>query len=115
MSARRRRILVLEDEWIVAMDTQDLLESAGFEVVGPVASVREALALLQSAPVDAAVLDVHLTREMSFPVAEALIACATPFVFVSGFARADLPPRFREHPLLSKPVVAERLLAALDA
>ena len=114
MSAARR-ILVLEDEWIVALDTQDMLENAGFEVVGPVATVREALALLLAAPVDVAVLDVHLTCEMSFPVAEALIASGTPFIFVSGFSANDLPAPFRHHPLLSKPITPERLLSALRA
>ena len=110
-----RRILVLDDEWIIALDTQDMLESAGFEVVGPAATVREALELLHEAPVDAAVLDVHLTGEMSFPVAEALIASGTPFVFVTGFNVTDLPAAFRHHPLVSKPLMAERLLAALCA
>ena len=108
-----RRILVLEDEWIIALDTQDMLESAGFEVVGPVATVREALKLRLNSPIYAAVLDVHLKHEMSFPVAEALVASATPFIFVSGFDATDLPAQFRHHPLLTKPLVAERLLAAL--
>ena len=110
-----RRILVLEDEWIVALDTQDILESAGFAVVGPVATVRDALTLLHASPVDGAVLDVHLNGETSFAVAEALTRSATPFIFLSGFNSIDLPVRFRSHPLLTKPINAERLLVALRA
>ena len=106
-----RGILVLEDEWIIALDTQDMLERAGFEVVGPAATVREALKLRLNAPIYAAVPDVHLKHEMSFPVIEALVASATPFV--SGFHATDLPAQFRHDPLLTKPLVAERLLAAL--
>lgn len=109
-----RRILVVEDEWLVAADLEDALVEAGLEVIGPAPSVGEALALLAShGPVDAAVLDVHLTRETSLPVAEALRREGVPFVFATGFTPDDLPIEFRTQPLLTKPVDPSVLLARL--
>ena len=112
--SRPARVLVLDDDWLIAADTQGVLEGAGCEVLGPVATVACALRLIAEAAPDAAVLDVHLTHEMSFAVAEALIAREVPFVFLSGFTARDLPERFRDCPLLAKPLVPDRLIAALD-
>ena len=112
MSAAKR-VLLVEDEWIIAADTQDMLESAGCKVIGPAATVAAALKLLDEEAVDTAILDVHLTREMSLPVAEVLIERNVPFVFVTGFAPSDLPPRFRGCPILTKPWREDTLLRAL--
>ena len=113
MSVGPRRVLVVEDEWLIAAETQDVLESAGVEVVGPVASVAEALELLAGQAVDAAILDVHLNHEMSLSVAERLMETGTPFVFVTGFAAADLPQAFRGCAVLGKPLKAATLLLSL--
>lgn len=108
-----RAVLVVEDEWLIACDVQDGLEDAGYEVVGPAATVSEALSLMRSHELFAAVLDVNLVGEKSYPVAEALLAQGTPFVFVSGFARTDLPVGYRDFPLLPKPLSFDKLLPAL--
>ena len=109
-----QRILVVEDEWLIAEATQAVLTESGYVVVGPVPSVGEALALIASQPIDAAVLDVQLVREMSFPIAEALIERQVPFLFLSGFTLADLPERFRVFTLLRKPAGADMLVAQLE-
>lgn len=112
--SRPPRILLVEDEWLVAADLEDALVEAGCEVVGPAPSAPEALALLAAhGPVDAAVLDVHLNPGTSLPVAEALRQEGTPFVFATGFTSADLPAAFRAQPLLSKPVDPAVLMARL--
>ena len=106
-------VLVVDDEWLIASDVQWALEDAGYDVVGPAATVAQALTLVRSHELGAAVLDVNLAGETSYPIAEALIAQGTPFVFVSGFARGDLAPAFQDHPLLPKPLALEKLPPAL--
>lgn len=113
MSEAPKRILVVEDEWLVALDTLDMLERAGCVVIGPVATVAEALTIVDSEQIDAAVLDVRLATETTFPIAEALMARHAPFVFVTGLASSDLPAKFRECRMVSKPVAERALRAAL--
>lgn len=108
------RILVVEDDALLALDLAQQLESVGFEIVGPVAATAAALALLRSRGCDAGVLDIHLGRETSEPVAKELIARGTPFVTVSGYSGLQRPPIFANAPLLSKPVRIEALVAALN-
>ena len=98
------RVLVLEDEWTIAELIKDALEGAGYEVVGPIGRVAEALALLKRERCDAAVLDMNLHGERSFGVAEMLAGTSTPFVFVSGYSAAVLPAAFVERPLMQKPI-----------
>jgi DNA-binding response OmpR family regulator len=104
--ARRQRphILVLEDEWIIADQIETALEEAGYAVVGPVGQVDAAMALLKSRPLDAAVLDINLHGDRSFRVARQLARDAIPFVFLSGYARTELPAALRERPLMQKPI-----------
>jgi len=85
---RDRRILVVEDEYLIAMNLQDGLENAGSVVLGPVPSVEKALKKIESEPhIDAAVLDVNLGGALAYPVADLLAARKIPFVFTSGYAR----------------------------
>lgn len=87
-----RRILVVEDESLVAMLIETILEDLGGETVGPLASVEEALAFLGDGPaLDAALLDVNLAGRQVFPVAEALAASGVPFVFSTGYGEGGLP------------------------
>ena len=103
-------MLVVEDEYFIAEELRQALERLGTTVVGPVPTGEEALALLKSEPIDAAVLDINLRGEMSFAVADALEERAIPFVFATGYDRAAIPERFRDVPLWSKPFDAERLV-----
>ena len=112
--ASRRRILVVEDEPIVAMDISQTLSEAGYDVIGPANSVAHALALIAQFGCDAAVLDINLGLETSEPVARELINRGTPFVATSGYAREQQPVLMRTAPLLEKPVRPEMLIAEVD-
>ena len=97
------RVLVVEDEFLVASVIQQMLESAGCAVVGPVARVGDAVAAAETQPCDAAVLDVNLAGERVDPVADALSRRNVPFAFVTGYIRAGLPRAHAMRPRLCKP------------
>jgi DNA-binding NtrC family response regulator len=97
------KILVLEDEILIAMLLRDWLAEMGFDPVGPVASIRDALELIDRGDLDAAILDVRLADGDSYVAAEALQAKSIPFAFASGHATAGIDPRFPAAPVLSKP------------
>ncbi len=107
------RILVVEDDALLALDLAQQLQNAGFEIVGPVAATSAALELLRTRGCDAGVLDIHLGRETSEPVARELIARGTPFVTVTGYSGMQRPPIFADAPLLPKPVRIDALVNAL--
>jgi DNA-binding response OmpR family regulator len=110
-----RRVLLVEDEAVIALDVGDRLRRAGYEVAGPVARADEAARLAAEAPLDAALLNVSLVDGPVYPAADALVRRGVPFVFLTGYGSADLPERFRGRPVLGKPCSAERLPAVLDA
>ena len=85
------RVLVVEDEPLIAAEIAITLELAGFKIIGPTSSVSHALALMEGDGCDAAVLDVNLGHETSEPIARGLISDGKPFVVVSGYSRAQLP------------------------
>lgn len=114
-------VLVVEDEVLIAMQIEDAVVQAGGVVVGPAASVAEAVDLVVGQTPAAAILDVNLgSGERSFPVADILMAKNIPFAFCTGYAGvADLPERFRGATVLAKPLdqavlvqTLERLVAA---
>lgn len=109
-----RRLLVVEDEYLIAWDLAAWLESKGVEVIGPVPSVADALEALEveSLP-DAAVLDINLGEEQVFPVADALRAAHVPFVFLSGYDAKVIPEHLQDAPCCLKPLNRPRLLDAL--
>jgi PAS domain S-box-containing protein len=111
----RPRILIVEDEVVVALELAEALRANGFEVLGPAGSVGEAIALLEGARCDAGILDVNLGAETSEPVAATLTEAGVPFVVVTGYAASQLPAIFREAPLLPKPLVVSALVARLRA
>jgi PAS domain S-box-containing protein len=110
---RRPRVLVVEDEAIVALEIEQYLRNAGFEVIGPAAKVAEALQLLKEFSCDAAVLDINLGAETSEPIARVLSGQGTPFVTVSGYSMNQRPSGFVGSAFLAKPLRAERLVALL--
>lgn len=110
-----RRVLVLEDEYFLADELARALIRLRAEVVGPVPTLAEALALLDSARVDAAVLDVNLRGEMAFPVVDALRARGIPFVFATGYNQAVLPSEYAAVPRWQKPFDPEALARALPS
>ncbi len=109
-----RRILLVEDEMMVAFAVEDMLTRLGCAVVGPAARVNQALAIIQSETVDAAVLDINLNGEESYSVADALTAQGVPFVFSTGYHKNSLQDAYVSRPLLQKPYDRSRLGAALE-
>jgi DNA-binding NtrC family response regulator len=108
------RVLLVEDDFLIATLSKAMLEAIGCEVVGPVPSVERALKMIGDAQIDAAVLDVQIIGGTSIPVAEAAVAKGIPVIFVSGFA--DLPelPESLKHCLrLEKPVMDDELANAI--
>lgn len=109
-----KRVLLVEDEMLIALDTQDELQKAGCHVVGPVARLDAALATARTAEIDAAVLDVNLGGEYVWPVAEALIRRGIPFVLLTGFGTTlDVPASCSSAPRLDKPIKPGALQHAL--
>jgi two-component sensor histidine kinase/PAS domain-containing protein len=98
-----RRILVVEDEVMVAWALEDMLAELGCVIVGPAVCIDQALAMIKAESVDAAVLDLNLNGEMSYPVADALVACGVPFVFSTGYNRNSLQAGYLGFPMLQKP------------
>lgn len=114
MSERPAKILVVEDEGLVALLLQEALIDFGYEVAGPVPNTWKALKLLADEAIDAAVLDVNLGGERVDPVAEALAAASIPFIFATGYSdRAALPAAFRDRATLHKPYGMEQVHRAL--
>lgn len=108
------RLLLVEDEFLMALCLSDMLEDLGAQVVGPVGSVADALAVIDRAPeIDAAILDVNLGSEVVFPVADRLRARQVPFAFASGFDPDLMPARFRDVAICRKPIDEAALRAAL--
>lgn len=106
------RMLVLEDNMIIALDLEDMLARLGVKEINVVSSVSQALEALADGPPPFAILDVNLGAETSFPVADALLAAGAPFAFGTGFGdSAAFPDRFREIPVLQKPYSAESVAA----
>jgi DNA-binding response OmpR family regulator len=107
------RVMVVEDEAILAIDIAEQLTEAGFVVVGPATSVAKALKLVGEVGCDVAVLDVNLRNETAEPIAHALRSRGTPFVFLSAVSKEHLPPGFGGEVLLPKPARTAVLVAAL--
>jgi len=107
------RVLIVEDEAIIAWDMADSLELCGAEVMGPVGTVKEACALLDAGVPDAAVLDINLKNESVYPLVERLKLRRVPFLFASGDSRSELPSEYAEHAFLAKPFEFDAFMAAL--
>lgn len=99
-----RRILVLEDDYLAAIDIAQMIEDWGGTVVGPVSRLDQGLALASSEVLDGAVLDVKLNGSCSFAAADALMTKGVPVVFVTGYGTEMLPERFAGTPTLAKPL-----------
>jgi DNA-binding response OmpR family regulator len=110
----KRRILVVEDEYMLADELRRELARAGAVVLGPVPTVGMALDLLaREADLDGAVLDVNLGGDPVYPVADALAGRKVPFIFVTGYDAQALPPRFAHIPLCEKPVKIDAVRDAI--
>lgn len=108
-----KRVLVVEDDALLALDIAIQLRDGGLEVVGPATSVAKALKLIAGTGCDVAVLDVNLGSETAGPVARELRARGTPFVVLSGYSSEQHPAEFHGAPLLSKPIRPADLVTLL--
>lgn len=100
---KARRILIVEDEFLVAMSLEDLLTEMGHQVVGLASRLSEAMEFARESDFDFAVLDINIAGTQSFPVADILRERGIPFVFASGYGSAGLVDGYRNEAMLRKP------------
>ena len=114
--AHAKRVLIVEDETLVAMLLEDMLGDAGHTAAHCASSLAQALDFIATRieAFDFAILDVNLGGEPIFPVAEALKAQGKPFAFATGYGPAGLPEVWRDRPTLSKPFGAQDVARVLD-
>ncbi len=113
MSAAGLRVLLVEDEALIAMMAEDMLDSFGCSAVTVASSVAEALAAIAADRFDVAMLDVNLNGERSMAVADAARAIGLPYIFTTGYGASGVAPEHAAAPVLSKPYVIADLDAAL--
>ena len=109
------RILIVEDEPLIAMMLEDFILSLGHEVCGPCESVSEALAAVEREEFDLAILDVNLKGESVWPVAAVLRERRIPFILASGGHVDRPPPEFENVPMIDKPYTIDRVTNALES
>ncbi|TGQ63501.1 MAG: response regulator [Mesorhizobium sp.] len=114
MGQGAKRVLILEDEPLVAMLLEDLLLEMGHEVVGSVAWISQAMKLADQMDIDFAILDINLGGAKSFPVAEILRRRGIPFVFATGYGSEGLEREFENELILQKPYEAHELKRAIE-
>lgn len=114
ISVAGRHVLLVEDNFHIAKLTALILRNAGVEVVGPVGTVKDALALIAKAErIDGAALDINLRGETVYPVADALRSMGVPVLFTTGYDARSVKSGYTDVPCLQKPVPIERLIEAL--
>ena len=114
-SPRSKRILVVEDELMIRMLLEDMLGELGYTVAAEAGRLDEALQAAKTADFDIAILDVNLDGEPVSPVADALVARGTPFVFATGYGERGLPEPYRDRPMLKKPFQMDGLKQMLQS
>jgi DNA-binding response OmpR family regulator len=107
------KVLVVEDDFIIAMGIEDTLRTAGAEIVGPAGSLSSALRLVSTPHLTCALLDVRLGMESALPVARRLVERRVPFALYTGQLAGELEADWPKVPLLSKPTSPRGLLAAV--
>ena len=111
----KKRVLLVEDEPLIAIALESTLKELGFDIVATVTEVSSALQVIGRERVECAVLDVNLGSQRIDAVADALAARNCPFIFMTGYAASDVPPLHRDRTVLQKPFRLDHLLAALHA
>lgn len=101
--------MVVEDDALVALDLEMMLKAAGCEVIGPLGWLDQALSFAVKEEFDGALLDIHLRGTLVYPVADVLAIREIPFMFLSGYGYRDLPQRFSDRPIWSKPYTTKAL------
>ena len=112
---RSKRVLIVDDEPIIAMDLELLLLDAGYEIAGVTGRIAKALSLVEIEIIDVAILDANLGGETSAPVADALSARGVPFLVWSGYDAHQLPPVLRGAPSLRKPASSTQIIQTVNS
>src|SRR6476620_10591258 len=112
---RGKSILIVEDEFLLALQVEELLQSRGATIVGPYRRLEDALEAAERQNFDFALLDINLSGTMVYPLADQLLARGIPFLFLTGYSQANLPEQFHGVTRLNKPWDPESLIAALRA
>lgn len=110
---RGRRVLVVEDDYVIASDLAFTLEDEGVQVIGPAPSVKDALKLIAEVDLDGATLDINLGKEVSYPIADELTMRGVPFIFITGYDIIVVPTAYADVPRLEKPIKAKALTQLL--
>jgi DNA-binding response OmpR family regulator len=97
------RVLIAEDEFLVGLQLEEDLRSAGCSIVGPFSTLEAAMQASRRERFDLAVIDINLNGDRVYPLADELSARAVPFIFLSGYLPANLPQRYRSRPHVTKP------------
>jgi CheY-like chemotaxis protein len=107
------RVLIVEDNSLIALEISQFVEAAGYTVVGPETSVDATIRVLARHKIDLALLDVKLGGELVFPIAKDLDAKGIPYIFLTSYSAAAIPAQHRHQPLVSKPYSPEHLLVQI--
>lgn len=109
------RILVAEDEYLLAAELSSTLRGAGATIIGPARDVPHALDLVARAPLDCAIVDMNLAGELGLALTDALEQAAIPYIILTGYDRAALPLRHDRAPFVEKPADLSQLLRMIAA
>ena len=110
-----KSILLVEDEFLLALQLEEFLQSHGATVHGPYRRLEDALKAAQREAFDFAILDINLSGTMVYPLADHLLARGVPFLFLTGYSQANLPAQFHGVTRLNKPCDPAQLIATLRA
>jgi CheY-like chemotaxis protein len=109
-------VLIAEDEFLLALEIEELVRGIGCRVVGPAAGVSELLALIDETRCDIALLDVHLRHgETVYAVVDRLRALGVPYVFMTAYGEAGIDPRYSDASVVSKPISEGQIESCLSA
>jgi DNA-binding NtrC family response regulator len=108
------RVLILDDEPVIAMDLESMVLDAGYDVAGTTGKIETALAMIDAGLCDGAILDANLSGVSAAAVAAALTSRGLPFLVLSGYSLDQLPEAMRDAPCLQKPTNAAQLINLMD-
>jgi DNA-binding response OmpR family regulator len=114
-SLKGLRVLVVEDDYFIAIETCDVLSVAGAQVIGPARDLATGLAAIRDERIDCAVLDINLRGLMAFPLAKELRAREIPMIFATGYDASTIPAELADVVRLEKPVDLAALCRAIEA
>ncbi|WEX75444.1 response regulator [Sinorhizobium numidicum] len=115
MGSEGRRVFVVEDEFLVALQIEDDLIAAGYAVIGPFTTLDGSIAASRVEHFDVATLDLNLRGEFVYPLVDELIARNVPVLLLTGYTVSDLPERFRSLPRLAKPFDGSELTRKVES